>query len=131
MADPAAFLRKADESLAGAELEFAAGYYNNCANRCYYACYQAAIFALMHEGVLSRVHDFWKHDFVQAEFIGQFINRRKLYPSELREVFHRNHTLRMTADYQEAAISRQEAERAIQRSRLFLQHVHRRGVTER
>ena len=29
------YLTKAEESLSGAELEFAAGYYNNCANRCY------------------------------------------------------------------------------------------------
>ena len=41
------FLAKAQESLAGAESEFAAGRYNNCANRCYYACFQAAIHALI------------------------------------------------------------------------------------
>jgi len=35
----AGFLMKADESLAGAEREFAAGAYNNCANRAYYACF--------------------------------------------------------------------------------------------
>ncbi len=41
-----AYLAKAEESLAGAEREFAAGAYNNCANRAYYACFQAAIAAL-------------------------------------------------------------------------------------
>jgi hypothetical protein len=29
------FLAKAEESLAGADSEFANGRYNNCANRCY------------------------------------------------------------------------------------------------
>ena len=38
---------KAQESLAGAESEFANGRYNNCANRCYYACFQTAIAALL------------------------------------------------------------------------------------
>ena len=36
----AIFLAKAEESLAGAESEYANGRYNNCANRCYYACFQ-------------------------------------------------------------------------------------------
>jgi len=39
------FLAKAEESLAGAESEFVNGRYNNCANRCYYASFQAAIAA--------------------------------------------------------------------------------------
>jgi len=44
------FLEKAGEALAGAESEFANGRYNNCANRCYYACFQAAIAALTRVG---------------------------------------------------------------------------------
>jgi len=45
------FLAKAQESVAGAESEFAAERYNNCANRCYYACFQAAIHALLKAGI--------------------------------------------------------------------------------
>lgn len=45
------FLAKAVECLAGAESEADAGRYNNTANRCYYASFQAAIAALLHEGV--------------------------------------------------------------------------------
>ncbi len=44
---PGAWLSKATESLAGAEAEFAGGRYNNCANRCYYSCFQAGIAALI------------------------------------------------------------------------------------
>lgn len=39
-------LEKARESLAGAESEFSNERYNNCANRAYYAVFQAAIVAL-------------------------------------------------------------------------------------
>jgi uncharacterized protein (UPF0332 family) len=39
-------LNRAQESLEGAESEFASGRYNNVANRAYYACFQAAIAAL-------------------------------------------------------------------------------------
>jgi uncharacterized protein (UPF0332 family) len=44
------YLAKATESLLTAESEFANGRYNSCANRCYYACFQAAIAALIREG---------------------------------------------------------------------------------
>ena len=42
-----AFLVRARESLLGAESEFVNGRYNNVANRAYYACFQAAIAALV------------------------------------------------------------------------------------
>lgn len=42
---------KAEESLAGAESEFANGRFNNCANRSYYSCFQAAVAGLLREGV--------------------------------------------------------------------------------
>lgn len=94
------FLDKAMESLAGAESEFAHGRYNNCANRCYYGCFQAAIAALLHDGViLTGGHTTWGHDFVQAQFVGQLINRRKVYASGLRDSLARNLILRHTADY--------------------------------
>lgn len=46
------FLDKAAESLAGAESEFTHRRYNNCANRCYYGSFQAAISALLHDGIM-------------------------------------------------------------------------------
>ena len=48
------YLAKATESLQTAESEFANGRYNSCANRCYYACFQAAIAALLREGIRPR-----------------------------------------------------------------------------
>ena len=45
------YLSKAEESLAGAVSEFANSRYNNCANRCYYGCFQAAVSALYSAGL--------------------------------------------------------------------------------
>ncbi len=113
------FLRKATESLAGAQLEFDNGWYNNCANRCYYACFQAAVAALQRAGIRPR-GDEWSHEFVPAQFDGQLIYRRKRYPTELRGVLGRTYTLRQTADYDEDPVSRTEADRALRRTRTFV-----------
>ncbi len=94
------YTEKAQESLAGAESEFANGRYNNCANRCYYACFQAAITALLREGIQpAEGRTQWSHEFVQGRFIGQLINRRKVYPTVLHDTLPRTMTLRHTADY--------------------------------
>src|SRR5437016_5874226 len=94
------YLIKAEESLRGAESEFAQGRYNNSANRCYYACFQAAIVALPHAGIAPRGgSSAWGHAFVQAEFVGRLINQRKLYLERLHQVLARHLTLRHTADY--------------------------------
>lgn len=45
------YREKAEASLAGAVSEYANGRYNNCANRCYYGCFQAAIYALQEAGI--------------------------------------------------------------------------------
>ncbi len=58
------------------------GRYINCANRCYYACFQAAITALIRSGIQPGGPQ-WSHTFVPAQFNGQLINRRKLYSSAL------------------------------------------------
>ena len=60
------YLTKAEESIRTAESEFANGRYNSCANRCYYACFQAAIAALLSEGIRPRGQ--WSHEFVQGQF---------------------------------------------------------------
>ncbi|HLG71610.1 MAG TPA: HEPN domain-containing protein, partial [Chloroflexota bacterium] len=80
------YLHKAEQSLAGAESELANGRYNNCANRCYYACFQAAIAALIEENLRpGGEHSEWSHRFVQASFAGELIRRRKRYPASMRD----------------------------------------------
>src|SRR6266478_6297717 len=81
------YLAKAEESLRTAESEFANGRYNSCANRAYYACFQAAVAALLAAGIRpASPRGEWSHEFVQSQFNGLLIIRRKLYPITLRRV---------------------------------------------
>lgn len=119
------FRDKARESLAGAELEFDNGWYNNCANRAYYACFQAAIHALEQAGIQPAGRPpRWGHDYVQAHFAGQLVNRRKLYPSALHETLLRSYGLRQAADYRRDFVSETQADRAMRRTRPFLAAIH-------
>ncbi len=109
-----AYRSKAGESLAGAEIEFAGGRYNNAANRCSYACFQAAIAALVQHGIEpTQVDREWRHTFVHSQFIGQLINRRKVYPETLRPVLADAQSLREKADYKDDPVSEREARRAL------------------
>ena len=118
------FLEKAVESLAGAETEFASGRYNNCANRSYYSCFQAAIAALLQTGIHpSGAHAGWGHGFVQAQFVGLLINRRKQYPVALRETLARLLILRHTADYSTEQVSQTQASRSLRRAQDFLEAI--------
>ena len=121
------FLAKAQESLAAAESEFANQRYNTCANRCYYACFQAAVAALLRAGVRSsRPDGRFLHDYVQAHF-ALFINRRKEYPEDLRNVLGHLLPLRHRADYQPGQVNEMQVARALRTARHFVQTVHARG----
>jgi uncharacterized protein (UPF0332 family) len=115
------YLRKAEDSLAGAASEFANGRYDNCANRAYYACFQAAIAALLQEGIgTPRQAEQWGHDYVQARFAGELINRRKRYPATFRDILVRGLALRQTADYKTQHVSDVRASRGLARAREFV-----------
>ncbi len=115
------YLAKAIENLAGAESERANRRFNNCANRCYYACFQAAIAALLAAEIqsLSRSGR-WRHEYVQAQFAGELINRRQRYPTSLRRTLSDIMLLRHTADYGTTTISEIEAFRALHLCREFV-----------
>ena len=125
MIDGAAlYLAKAEESLAGAECELEDGRYNNCANRCYYACFQAAVCALMRAGIRpSGGRGEWGHAFVPAQFEGVLIARRKLCSADLRGVLKQNYAPRERADYDHEGVTRTAASRALRRTRTFLDRV--------
>lgn len=119
---------KAEESLAGAGSEFANGRYNNCANRCYYACFQAAVGALIREGIQPPGQDGeWSHSFVQASFAGELIARRKRYPSELRDSLSRLLFLRHLGDYQAQSVTETQAGRAVRRAEGFVEAITSKG----
>jgi len=118
------YLTKAKESLAGAESEFINSRFNNCANRAYYAVFQAAIHALLKAGVRPPgAVDHWGHDFVQARFVGDLINKRKRYPADLRTVLEQNYRLRAAGDYGRDLITDVRAARAVRRGEAFVEAV--------
>jgi uncharacterized protein (UPF0332 family) len=121
------YLSKARESLAGAESEYANGRYNNCANRCYYSTFQAAVAALEASGIAAGDHGgaTWSHAGVQAEFATQLVRRRKLYSSDAHAALVRNQVLRNTADYEPHWVTEIQAERAVRRTRAFVDAVQR------
>ena len=119
------YFAKATESLLTAESEFVNGRYNSCANRCYYACFQAAIAALLQEGIRPRGQ--WSHEFVHAQFVGVLINQRKRYDSDLRRVLADNQILRDQADYRAELVTPTQAGRALSRSRMLVNAVQQKG----
>ena len=119
------YLAKAEESIRTAESEFANGRYNRCANRCYYACFPAAVAALLAEGIRARGQ--WSHAFVQGQFVAVFINQRHLYDTELRRVLSDNQNLREKADYRPELVNATQASRALRRTRTFVAAVRQRG----
>src|SRR4051794_3651501 len=83
----AIFLAKARESLAGAESEFVNSRFNNCTNRCYYACLQAAPAALEKAGVKpTEPRLAFGHGFIQAHFVGELIGKKVGRFSLLRKI---------------------------------------------
>jgi uncharacterized protein (UPF0332 family) len=127
--DAGAFIVKARESLDGASSECASGRYNNCANRAYYACFQAAVAALVREGIAPPGRDGqWRHEFVQARFVGDLINRRKHFPAELRETLLRLMKLRQVADYRTNRVSAIQAIRGLEHSEAFVNAVAMKGT---
>ena len=119
------YLVKATESIQTAESEFVNGRYNSCANRCYYACFQAAIAALLSEDIRPRGQ--WNHEFVHGQFVGVLINQRHLYDTQLRRVLSDNQSLRDKADYRAELVTATQAGRALRRTRTFVAAIRQRG----
>ena len=100
------------------ESEFVNERYNSCANRCYCAAYQAAIAALLQAGIRPRdPQGAWSHAFVQAQFAGELVHRRKRYPAAFRNTLVSLHALRRTADYESAPVNPTRVSRALRHAR--------------
>ena len=125
----AIYLEKAVESLDGAASELVNGRYTNCANRCYYSCFQAAIYGLAEAGVQpAGARATWSHETLQGAFARELISRRKVYSGDLRSVLLRNQELRLTADYEPHTVTQTQALRALRRTETFIEAIQRRGA---
>ena len=99
------------------------GLYNNAVNRSYYAAYQAAVAALVAEGVEPILECYWPHDIVQAQFPALLVDERHRYPAALRATLKTLFDERLQADYEPILIGAETAAEAVRRARVFVEHV--------
>ena len=126
-----AFLARAHESPAGAMSEYANERYNNAANRSYYACFQAAIFALARADIRPPgTKGQWTHAMVQSQFAGTLIQRRKAYPSSLQDTLFYLTRLRLAADSERTSVTAVQASRALHRAQTFVAALAQQGGTK-
>ena len=64
---------------------------------------------------------------MQAQFNGQVINRRKLYPTDIRTALEQTYRLRAVADYKQDPVSEIRAMRALRRAEEFFVAIRREG----
>jgi hypothetical protein len=97
---------------------------NSRARSAYYACFHAAIAALHHaRPTAPEPARGWGHDWVHASFVGQLIQRRKLYPANLRRTLPDLLALRHKGDYRVTRVSQREAQQAVHSTQTFVQAV--------
>ena len=118
------FLSKARESLASAEADLKRGRFNSAANRAYYATFQAAVAALIEQGVAPRGAS-WDHKFVISEFSAKLIRRSKLVSAKYRGVLNSLLTARLFADYRADSVGRGTARRSVIEARRFINELAR------
>ena len=83
--------------------------------------FQAAVAALVHAriGPLNQAGQ-WSHDFVQVRFVGELVNRRKRFPSTMRQTLITGLRLRQTADYKNERVKPIQAMRGLARAQEFV-----------
>jgi uncharacterized protein (UPF0332 family) len=124
MFEAQAYMDKAVENLASCESELDFGRRNSCARSAYYACFQAAIAALLNANVVSAQSGRrWSHDHVQSRFVGELINREKKYPASLRSTLPDLLAIRHKADYEVEGINDRVAQQVVRRAQFFVQAV--------
>jgi len=57
---------------------------------------------------------------VQAEFSGQLVNRRKVYPADMRDTVIHAQTLRHAADYRGDMMTEKQMARNLRRAQTFV-----------
>jgi uncharacterized protein (UPF0332 family) len=114
------YLGKARSSIAGAEIELAHGYLDSAVNRAYYACYQAAVAALVAEHVPPILERYWPHDVVHVKFPSILIDERAIYPPSQRATLKSIFDERLKADYEPDNVSKSTAAEAVHRARVFV-----------
>jgi uncharacterized protein (UPF0332 family) len=116
------FFEKAVENIKDAEDAFRNARYNACANRSYFAAYQAAVSLLSKFGVKSPKLDF-DHAWVQANFVVNFIKRKKVLSSKFSDYLNDLRSLREIADYRPVSVSKKDAKRALDKANELIKEI--------
>jgi len=116
------FLNKAEENLKTAKISFDNECYNACANRAYYASFQAAIAALAVHGISSDKNE---HSWVQSEFNLQLIRRKKVYPAKIKAYLPDMQQARNKADYSEKDVGRKASLEQLSRATEMIQLIQK------
>src|SRR5262245_5544875 len=111
---------RAQESLRAAALCLREGYVKSAASRAYYAMFQAAQVVLAQAGLARTT---WSHSSLQAAFVTELIQRRKIYPAVFRSALASGLEARQEADYGHAGVSQKMAQRLVQRATAFIDTV--------
>lgn len=106
-------VKKAKKFLASAKVLLEHGDYDSCISRCYYAVFHAAIALLEKLGIRQKK---WEHKFVLAAFSLELVHKRKIMPSESREVFRFLFDQRNEADYDVEEKTLKKAKRAFDKA---------------
>jgi len=117
------FLEKSLENLAVAEWAFENGHYNACANRAYYAMFQAALAALSSVGITTKT-DVIDHGWVQRTFALELTKRRKMFPgmgSYLNDV----RLVRNIADYEQDKVNRRRASQVLRVAQTMVEAIRK------
>jgi len=85
---------------------------------------QAAVAALLTEGLRpTNPRGEWSHEFVQSQFNGLLIARRKRYPVTLRRILRDTIEVREKADDTPSAVSARVAWRVLSAAQHFVQAI--------
>ena len=118
----AGWIAKSEENLTAAELCLEYDLRNASVNRAYYAMFQAAIAALTKFGIPRRGKR-WGHGYVQVQFSGALIQRRKVFPNRFKDALPDIIAYRNEADYGTIQISSAIANRTLRLAQNFVQQI--------
>ncbi len=116
------FFSKAKENLKIAQISFDNECYNACANRAYFAAFQAAVAALADKDIRNEKND---HAWVQSEFNLKLIKRKKIYPAKIKVYLLDMQQVRNIADYSPKNISKKLAREQLSQATEMIQLIEK------
>ena len=108
-------LEKANESLQAAKSLFDDGHYGFSASRSYYTMFYAAEAVLLHRDL-----QFSKHSAILSAFNKEFV-KEGIFPASIFKSLQKGFELREEGDYGLIPVEKEEGERIIEETQVFLQ----------